>query len=65
MELKKERIYNKPLKDLKKKENCLIACIIRDGDVIIPGGNDCIKLDDHVLVVTTHPNFDDLMDVFE
>ena len=62
---KKERIYNKPLKDLKKKENCLIACIIRDGDVIIPGGNDCIKLDDHVLVVTTHPNFDDLMDVFE
>lgn len=62
---KKSRIYNKPLKDLKIKENCLIACIIRDGDVIIPGGNDFIKLDDHVLVVTTHPNFDDLMDVFE
>lgn len=62
---KKSRIYNKPLKDLKIKENCLIACIIREGDVIIPGGNDYIKLDDHVLVVTTHPNFDDLMDVFE
>lgn len=62
---KKEKIYNKPLKDLKIKNNCLIACIIRDGKVIIPKGNDCIKLDDSVLVVTSHQNFDDLMDVFE
>lgn len=62
---KKKRFFNKPLKELTIKENCLIACIIRDGNVIIPNGNDCIMLDDSVLVVTTHENFDDLSDAFE
>lgn len=61
----KTNIYDKPLKELKIKENCLIACIIRQNDVIIPGGNDCIKLGDNVVVVTTHKNFDDLTDIFE
>jgi trk system potassium uptake protein TrkA len=60
-----ENIYDKPLKDLKIKENCLIGCIIRQKEVIIPGGNDCIKRGDNVIVVTTHKNFDDLTDVFE
>lgn len=62
---KKKRFFNKPLKELTIKKDCLIACIIRDGNVIIPNGNDCIMLDDSVLVVTTHQNFDDLSDVFE
>ena len=62
---KPERIYDKPLKELNIKKNCLIACIIRDTEVIIPGGNDCIKLGDNVIVVTTHKNFDDLTDIFE
>ncbi|MBQ9750816.1 MAG: Trk system potassium transporter TrkA [Clostridia bacterium] len=60
-----EQIYDKPLRELKIKENCLIACIIRENKVIIPGGNDCIKLGDNVIVVTTHKNFDDLTDIFE
>lgn len=58
-------IYDIPLKDLRIKKNCLIACIFRQNEVIIPGGNDCIKLGDNVIVVTTHKNFDDLTDVFE
>ena len=62
---KKEKFYNKPLKELKTKENCLIACIIRDGQVIIPGGNDFIQQNDSVVVVTTHEQFDDLSDAFE
>ena len=62
---KKEKFYNKPLKDINIKENCLIACIIRDGNVLIPSGNDFIQLNDRVLVVTTHQQFDDLMDAFE
>ena len=62
---KQERIYDRPLKDLKIKENSLIACISRQNEVIIPGGNDCIKFGDNVIVVTTHKNFDDLTDVFE
>ena len=62
---KHEDIYDKSLKELKIKDNCLIACIIRNNEVIIPGGNDCIRLGDNVIVVTTHKNFDDLTDVFE
>ncbi|MCM1513479.1 MAG: Trk system potassium transporter TrkA [Anaeroplasma bactoclasticum] len=62
---KKEKIFDKPLKDLHIRHDCLIACIIREGKVIIPNGNDCITLNDSVLIVTTHQNFDDLMDAFE
>ena len=61
---KQSPIYNKPLKDLTIKKNCLIACIIRGDEVIIPGGNTQIELGDHVVVVTTHKNFDDLTDAF-
>lgn len=60
-----ESIYDTPLKDLKIKANCLIACIFRHNEVIIPDGNECIRLGDNVIVVTTHKNFNDLTDVFE
>lgn len=62
---KQEKFYNKPLKALKVKKNCLIACIIRQNEVIIPGGDSEIQLGDNVVVVTTHKNFDDLADAFE
>ena len=62
---KQERFYNKPLKTLNTKKNCLIACIIRQNEVIIPNGDSEIRLGDNVVVVTTHKNFDDLADVFE
>jgi len=62
---KYEYFYDKPLKELNIKKNCLIACIIRESQVIIPDGNSQIQLGDNVVVVTTHKNFDDLNDVFE
>lgn len=62
---KQEKIYDQPLRELKIKQNCLIGCIIRDSEVIIPDGNTCIKLGDNVIVVTTHKNFDDLTDIFD
>lgn len=62
---KPEQFYNKPLKELKIKRDCLIACIIRQNAVIIPNGDSEIRLGDNVVVVTTHQNFDDLTDVFE
>lgn len=61
---KQEAIYDKPLRELKIKENCLIACIIRNNEVIIPDGSSCIRQNDNVIAVTTHKNFDDLTDVF-
>ena len=60
-----EWLCNKPLKELTIKKNCLIACIIRKNEVIIPNGDSVIKVGDNVVVVTTHKNFDDLTDVFE
>ena len=62
---KPERIYDKPLRELSMKDNCLIACIIRHNTVIIPDGNSVIKLGDNVIVVTKNKNYDDLTDIFE
>ena len=62
---REEYFYNKPLRDLNLKKDCLVACIIRRNEIIIPNGNSEIKLGDNVIVVTTHKNFDDLNDVFE
>lgn len=61
----KQSFYNKPLKDLKIKKNCLVGCIIRDGEVIIPNGNSVIQQGDNVVIVTTHKNFDDITDFLE
>lgn len=52
-----------PLKDLTLKDNILIAAIIRNNEVIIPGGNDQIKLDDRVVVVSSQYYFDDLSEI--
>jgi NhaP-type Na+/H+ and K+/H+ antiporter len=60
-----EKFYNKPLRELNIKDNCLIACIIRGTTVIIPDGNATIQLGDNVIAVTTHKNFDDLADILE
>ena len=62
---KPEWLYDIPLKELTIKQNCLIACIIRKNEVMIPNGDSVIKLGDNVVVVTTHKNFDDLTDIFE
>ena len=62
---KQDKIYDKPLRELNIKKNCLVACIIRQNEVVIPDGNSTIKIGDNVIVVTTHKNFDDLTDIFE
>ena len=62
---REEKFYNVPLRDLKIKKNCLVACILRGTEVIFPDGNTTIELNDNVIVVTTHKKFDDLNDIFE
>lgn len=62
---KQEKIYNKPLRELNIKKDCLVACIIRGDNIIIPDGNTCIQLGDSVIAVTTHKHFDDLVDILE
>ena len=59
----KAAFLHRPLKDLVLKENLLIACLIRKGQVIIPGGSDTIELGDNVIVITTNTQLRDLSDI--
>ena len=52
-----------PLMDLSLKKDLLISFINRDGEIIIPSGQDCIKVGDTVMIVTTHTGFDDIQDI--
>lgn len=54
-----------PLKELKLKENLLICCINRKGQIITPGGQDTMEVGDTVVVVTTNTGFDDLGDILK
>ena len=54
-----------PLKDLKIKKGMLITSILRNGKMIFPGGNDVIKCNDSVMVVTTASSIEDFDDILE
>lgn len=53
------------LKDMKIKKNLLLATIIRNGKIIIPGGNDTIEIGDSVIVVTTEGHLTDLQQILK
>ena len=52
-----------PLEKLSFKDNLLIACINRSGQIITPRGKDTIEPGDTVIVVTTHSGLKDLKDI--
>lgn len=52
-----------PLKDLHIKENRLIAGIVRNRQVIIPGGNDTMEEGDSVIVICMGSRLEDLKDI--
>lgn len=56
---------NIPFKTLQIKKHVLVACIVRDGKVIIPGGRDEIRPHDGVLVVTADQQLRSLSDILE
>lgn len=62
---KNSRAIDISLKDLKIKKGILIASILRDGKMIFPGGNDAIKINDSVMVVTTASSIEDFDDILE
>lgn len=53
------------LKKLKLRSGILIASIVRGNELIIPKGDDCIMLNDSVVVVTTNRGFEDLKEIFD
>ena len=52
-----------PLSKLSLKKDLLIAFINRNGKIIIPKGQDVIKVKDTVMIVTTHKGFKDIQDI--
>ena len=53
------------LKDLKTKANCLIACIGRGQDIIIPGGDDWIEVGDSVIIISLERKIQILEDILD
>lgn len=62
---KTSSITDTPIMDLSLKDNLLISFINRNGSIIIPSGNDCIKTGDTVMIVTTHSGFNDIQDILK
>ncbi len=59
------RVVNQPLRDLKFKKGMLIACIVRNGKIIIPGGDDKIMVGDNIIIVTSSLKITDIEDILE
>ena len=57
-------LVNVPLRELKLRSGVLIAGIVRrDGEIVIPGGNDTIRAGDDVIVVTQDTALQELRDI--
>ncbi|MCR5468312.1 MAG: Trk system potassium transporter TrkA [Lachnospiraceae bacterium] len=56
-------LTNIAFKDLSIKKNVLVAFINRNGNIIIPGGNDMLLPGDTVMIVTSHTGFNRLRDI--
>ena len=54
-----------PLKKLKLRSGILIASIVRGNELIIPKGDDCLQVNDSVVVVTTTKGMHDLSNIFD
>ena len=57
------RQQNVPLKNLKFKNDTLLAGIIRGNKRLIPGGNDVILPNDRVIVIAANQKLYDLSDI--
>ena len=60
-----KKLTNIPISELNIKKETLISFINRHGKIIIPGGQDCIKPGDTVMIVTKKAGFVELEDILE
>ena len=59
----KSEVTGKPLKDLELKKDLLISFINRNGEIMMPTGNDTIEVGDTVMIVTKDSGFNDIQDI--
>lgn len=62
---RQEDYIDVPLKDLNLRKDVLIVSIVRGNQLIVPRGDDMLKMSDSVIVVTTNKGLSDLNDIFE
>ena len=62
---KESSVTNVELRNLKLKKNLLVCCINRNGNIIIPSGDDTIQVNDSVIIVTIHSGFKDIQDILQ
>ncbi len=63
--IRKDAPYlDKPIRSLNIRPDTLLAAIIRGNECIIPGGDDCVKLHDSVIAVTTRFGMQRFADIF-
>lgn len=60
---KSSPVTNRPLKDLKLKDDILVAVILRDQEVIYPNGDSMIEQGDQVIVFSMDDHIDVLEDI--
>ncbi|WP_337470053.1 TrkA C-terminal domain-containing protein, partial [Acidaminococcus fermentans] len=59
----KSSLIGTKLADMRIKKNVLIAGIVREGKLIIPGGQDAFQAGDTVIVVTTNLGFHEIENI--
>lgn len=59
------KVTGTPLKELKLKDDLLIAAISHNGKVVTPNGMSTIEIGDTVIVVTTQKGLNDLEDILK
>ncbi|MCD7715973.1 MAG: Trk system potassium transporter TrkA [Lachnospiraceae bacterium] len=57
------RVTNMTLQELPIRKGILVACIYRDGRIIIPGGADRMQDGDSVIIVTQEKGLNDIEDI--
>ena len=58
-------VTNVPLMDLNLKDNLLICCINRNGQILTPRGQNMIMVGDTVILVTTNRGLGDIRDILK
>lgn len=61
---KQTKYINVKLKDIKFDEDCIVAVIVRDNKIIIPTGDDYLKIGDRAIVVTRDHTLLDINQIF-
>lgn len=60
-----EHYIGVPLKKLSLRRDIIIASIVRGNELIVPKGDDCLKVNDSVIVITANKGLHDLSDIFD